>query len=1511
MLKYFLIIALSINSLWGISVDITAPRNTFHILQNDNNVSVKITQGFSAKINEPDIEYLKIPVLLPPGTKAKNIKISFCDAETLLDGVSITRTKGFPLDGNFYKYADSKNNIDNTGNSANPVSLAYTGNFMGYSYAMLDVHPITYSTDDSVLIWNKHIVADIELEDNCRIHPIVSTIWADRMRREIARDVFENFLKDFPLTVSISGASVLDKYPVSDEVISVVDLSGRRTFPPMPGDDPVDLLIITTDTLLPAAKEFLDETRNGFSTEFITLEQIISTYDGSDDAERMRRFIKDAYAYWGIISLVLVGDYTQLPIREIYELDIGGIWSNSPGDIYFAALDGDMNYNRDEHFGDSPEDDLAPDILFSRLQVRNSSEIQSFAQKHRRYRFQQPQEIFNNVLFVGSSIHSSCTDASGPNKKNSILENTALDTLFSVTRMYTNLPGTGGDILTNADNFVAALDSGYSIINHFDHGNQIFISLGMYCSGGGLTLSEIASLNNKYYPILYTFSCDVNRLDTDNIAKFWVVNPNGGGIAMFAHSNTAWSTQSYMDDKMWQVFCENHPHFTGEWLVDWLFELSGMPYDISILNLSGHSLTPVSSYPPEEFSISIDRDSVCYSDTVITLTFSPEPVHDYLITLSSASRILYRAYSDSAVNNVNFHIIDDDTLYLTVYTMPVRQFAIPVNRPSSPHIFPTGAQLSEVYADGDGVCEIGELVQVEIQFRNDGLSSGNDTFVINLPFVDFADTISINLSPAESTMYSSDYIPLVSLSDTLFGLSAIPVIIANAGGEVDTFELAVAGFSVKPEFFYYTDASDNIPAIGDTGTFSVVISCERYGNLFHSAAVFSSDRIDFLSDSVPLADMYSAELETVSIQGIVLDTTVEFSFTIQNLYFSRRWHLKFDYVPPPDTIWTEPNVGYISIYWNSASEIARYIVFRSDSSSGDFEVITAEPINNSYFIDYDIEPLTRYYYCVSAIDSFDNISLPSDTASGLSILPYLDGFPVSLPLGVWTVSSPVIFDSDGDGCKEIYVADESGYISGYHCDGTTILDTTSILLDSESQTLRGFWASLAAADIDDDGTVEIIAADRTNPCKIWAIDGYGNVEDGFPVILSDRILKDFAVEDLDGDGYYEIILFSEYRKLYIVEYDGGYYVGDDYLVDNLPECTSPFGASAPAVGDIDGDGSPEIIVGGGVDDSTNGYIYVWNADGTRKDGFPIVVPNIPWGSPVITNLDDDTTTLEFVIFIVNEGLYAFDCDGNILSGWPVPMIELGYCDGIRTPSVADFDEDGKSEIVFLTDEKLSVVKNDGTMWTGFPIDIGNVEWSAPVIADIDGDGELELICPNNTQIIAVEMSGEIKSDGYPLPCGMDIMSSPIVEDLDGDGLLEILVPAYNSKLYAWQTLSSADTSLMPWCTHRGNYRRTAVFKPAGTENVVDAKKPNNISMDIIPNPFNSTCRIFVSAPGQSSLEIYDLLGEKIRRWSISDGGHTILWNGEDDNNVKSPSGIYFAVLKSNEVKLTKRILFLK
>ncbi|MCC7264939.1 MAG: choice-of-anchor D domain-containing protein, partial [Candidatus Latescibacteria bacterium] len=83
-----------------------------------------------------------------------------------------------------------------------------------------------------------------------------------------------------------------------------------------------------------------------------------------------------------------------------------------------------------------------------------------------------------------------------------------------------------------------------------------------------------------------------------------------------------------------------------------------------------------------------------------------------------------------------------------------------------------------------------------------------------------------------------------------------------------------------------------------------------------------------------------------------------------------------------------------------------------------------------------------------------------------------------------------------------------------------------------------------------------------------------------------------------------------------------------------------------------------------------------------------------------------------------------------------------------------------------------------------------------------------------------------------------------------------------------------------------------------------------------PNPFNSQTLIpyLLPAPGEVHLEVYDLLGQRVRVLAsgpTAAGRHLVVWDGRDDLGRPLASGLYLCRLRAGAVQRSAKLLFLR
>lgn len=282
----------------------------------------------------------------------------------------------------------------------------------------------------------------------------------------------------------------------------------------------------------------------------------------------------------------------------------------------------------------------------------------------------------------------------------------------------------------------------------------------------------------------------------------------------------------------------------------------------------------------------------------------------------------------------------------------------------------------------------------------------------------------------------------------------------------------------------------------------------------------------------------------------------------------------------------------------------------------------------------------------------------------------------------------------------------------------------------------------------------------------------------FPVLPQDsedvttRYFASPVIADIDEDGKPEIII--------------GDLIGSKVSVFDLDQnlvwqkATDGGVRAEVTVEDIDFDGDVEIMVG-----DESGQLYAWHHDGTAVANFPFTVSSSRLlSSPAIEDINEDGQ-LEILQMSSDGNMYAFDLDGNKV--WAAALTTTADTFGTQTrngkPVIEDLDGDGQVEIIVPSASgAIFVFDGDGTMlWT---YGAGDSITGTPVVANFDPDhpGYEIIFGSGDTFIYVLDQNGELI---WKRPTGWIISSSPLLHDLDGDGFPEILIGGEDKKVHAF------------------------------------------------------------------------------------------------------------------------------
>ncbi len=314
-----------------------------------------------------------------------------------------------------------------------------------------------------------------------------------------------------------------------------------------------------------------------------------------------------------------------------------------------------------------------------------------------------------------------------------------------------------------------------------------------------------------------------------------------------------------------------------------------------------------------------------------------------------------------------------------------------------------------------------------------------------------------------------------------------------------------------------------------------------------------------------------------------------------------------------------------------------------------------------------------------------------------------------------------------------------------------------------------------------------------------------------------------AVADMDGDGIAELVMTTTAGSTLVVDHKGrqvwmrGVQIPIsisptvvDLLEDETPEvlvvnqtgtifCMSgktgdpiwsyslpgkiEWGKTALSVYDLDGDGDLEIIA---TDDQSNVICLshdgekVWQYKGTHGYALCPAVGLVGKGKAPV-----------IIIAGPKVPMLCLDAQGKEL--WRVADSGMG-----ASPVIADIDGDGENEILGGMDNNLIGVDGAGTiLWKyAMPKTID----SSIAVADADENGVAD--------IYAIDLSGTfvvLGPDGkkqWGANVRERVRRSPAVADIDGDGKLEVVVAGYSGEMYIFSGTGELKESLaMPSTTN--------------------------------------------------------------------------------------------------------------
>jgi len=305
----------------------------------------------------------------------------------------------------------------------------------------------------------------------------------------------------------------------------------------------------------------------GYSPRLVTTAWIDGTYDGIDEAEKIRNFLVDTYQEWGIDYVLLVGTRASIPMRSCYinPFNHSDAYAMIPTDYYYADLTGDWDADGDGYYGECWHDraDLYPEVWVGRIPSDDMETIRGICNKT--VAFEQDTGAWkHNVLQLGAILfYQGYENVFGVWNRSdgaTLMERCRTDIFSSAGYMTTCLYEEAGlqpstyahDMPLNHSNVVAAWTQGYGVVSMLGHASNTKITRLVWDNDDGdnvpeypgeleyisfLGISDSDRLTCETPPIVYTSGC--HQLYTSrNIGRAFI--EDGAAVAFIGSTDMSW-----------------------------------------------------------------------------------------------------------------------------------------------------------------------------------------------------------------------------------------------------------------------------------------------------------------------------------------------------------------------------------------------------------------------------------------------------------------------------------------------------------------------------------------------------------------------------------------------------------------------------------------------------------------------------------------------------------------------------------------------------------------------------------------------------------------------------------------------------------------------------------------------------------------------------------------------------------------------------------------------------------
>lgn len=462
---------------------------------------------------EPEMPYFPVRILLPQNEDVVKVEVSYDTPVTLRErnDIAFSRT---PQPTNM-------NMPDNT----QPNKNIYQKN---------QFFPINSFSQSSVQLFKGYAILPLNLYAY-RYNPVTHTI---QYYPSATITVTTKSMKSIVPTVVLKNESTLTEL---NRLVCNPDLATsyqacrspfRSILPNV--NQPYKMLIIGKQSQHNLFTDYAAwRTSHNVSTGIFDIEAIYANYTGTDNADKLRNFIIDAYQTYSTTStpleyILLAGDDEIIPIRTVFISAYDTIDYYMPSDLYFGNLDGSWDGNNNHIYGETNDGvDLMPEVSIGRIPAEDPAEFQHALYKSQYYT--DHNTYSNNIVTLfGEQLNADPLTWGGDYKDEVAVY---IPSSYHINTHYQR------DNTYDAQIVRDCINNGTGIMNHMGHANETFLM--------GQGNANVEGLTNTEFGFLFSQGCYPAAFDQrvskegESIAEHFITT-QGGLFAFVGNTRYGW-----------------------------------------------------------------------------------------------------------------------------------------------------------------------------------------------------------------------------------------------------------------------------------------------------------------------------------------------------------------------------------------------------------------------------------------------------------------------------------------------------------------------------------------------------------------------------------------------------------------------------------------------------------------------------------------------------------------------------------------------------------------------------------------------------------------------------------------------------------------------------------------------------------------------------------------------------------------------------------------------------------